>query len=203
MKVIALTGEIGAGKSAAAKVLEALGGVRLDADKIALSLWQRKDIKDKAVTRWGKNILDDEFNIIFAEIAKIIFNSSEEYKFCCELLHPVVMQQLAAKVSELKALNNYSFIVAEVPLLFEVDKNLWADWVDYILFIAADKAVRIQRCRERGWDDGELSRRESYYLPAFARKAHSDFIINNNQDLEYLITELADLLSKLNIKIKN
>ena len=203
MKVIALTGEIGAGKSAAAKVLEALGGVRLDADKIALSLWQRQDIKDKALARWGKNILDDEFNIIFAEIAKIIFNSREEYKFCCELLHPAVMQELAAKVNELKNLNNYNFIVAEVPLLFEVDNKLWRSWVDYILFIAADKATRIQRCHERGWDDDELSRRESYYLPAFARKAHSDFIINNNHDLEYLIKELAGLLNKLNIKINN
>ena len=113
------------------------------------------------------------------------------------------MQELAAKVNELKAFNNYNFIVAEVPLLFEVDNKLWRSWVDYILFIAADKAVRFQRCRERGWDDGELSRRESYYLPSFARKAHSDFIINNDRDLEYLIQELADLLSKLNIKIKN
>ena len=61
IKVIALTGEIGAGKSTAAKILEAMGGVRLDADEIALSLWQRQDIKDKAVTRWG-NILKTLFN---------------------------------------------------------------------------------------------------------------------------------------------
>ena len=206
IKVLALTGEIGAGKSTAAKILEAMGGVRLDADEIALSLWQREDIKDKAVTRWGNKILDDNSKIIFAEVAKIIFNSSEEYKFCCNLIHPAVMSELEAQVKNLKALNkyNFNFIIVELPLLFEVDKSLWHDfWVDYILFIAADKALRIKRCLARGWDEDELKRRESYYLPAFARKAKSDFIINNNQDLNILIKELAGVLNKLNIKIKD
>ncbi|MBQ4418097.1 MAG: dephospho-CoA kinase [Synergistaceae bacterium] len=204
IKVIALTGEIGAGKSTAAKILEAMGGVRLDADEIALSLWQRQDIKDKAVIRWGNKILDDNSKIIFAEVAKIIFNSSDEYKFCCNLIHPAVMSELEAQVKNLKALNKYNFIIVELPLLFEVDKSLWHDfWVDYILFIAADKASRVKRCAARGWDEDELKRRESYYLPAFARKAKSDFIINNNQDLNILIQELAGVLNKLNIKIKD
>ncbi|WP_341524238.1 dephospho-CoA kinase, partial [Fretibacterium fastidiosum] len=38
-RAIALTGDVGAGKSTVAGLLEGMGGVRLDADAIALEQW--------------------------------------------------------------------------------------------------------------------------------------------------------------------
>lgn len=199
MKVIAITGEIGAGKSAVSRIIEAMGGVRLDADAVALNLWKREDIKNAAVSHWGNLILDDNGDIIYAKIARLIFSpelasSKDDYKWCCSLIHPLVMTELEEQVMKLKNQNKNNFIIVEVPLLFEVGRNLWNKWIDYVIFVTASMETRIKRCLERGWDENELTRRENYYLPAAERMRQSDFIIDNNGDLESLIIKIIDIL---------
>ena len=49
MWVTAITGDIGAGKSTAAKIFEEMGALRIDADDIVKELWQSREIISKAV----------------------------------------------------------------------------------------------------------------------------------------------------------
>lgn len=199
MRVIAVTGEIGAGKSAVSRIIENLGGVRLDADAAALKLWKNKDIKNAAVSRWGGVILDKDGEIIYSQIARLIFspdlpNARVDYKWCCSLIHPLVMLELETQVINLKNDNNFKLAVVEVPLLFEVGREHWDKWVDDVIFVTAPRETRIKRCAERGWDEKELTRRENYYLPAGERMKQSDFVINNDGDLESLVFKIISIL---------
>lgn len=199
MKVIAVTGEIGAGKSAVSRIIENLGGVRLDADAAALKLWKDENIKNAAVSRWGDIILDGNGEIIYSQIARLIFSpdlpdAKADYKWCCSLIHPLVMRELEAQVINLKNNNNFELAVVEIPLLFEVGRENWDKWVDDVIFVTAPRETRIKRCAERGWDEKELVRRENYYLPAAERMKQSDFIINNDGDLESLVIKIINIV---------
>lgn len=54
MLVIGLTGDIGAGKSTVSSLLERMGAVVVDADKIVRQIWTRPEIIEAASKRWGR-----------------------------------------------------------------------------------------------------------------------------------------------------
>ncbi len=57
MLVIGLTGDVGAGKSILSFAWASQGARVISADSIVAELWERKDLADLAVERWGTSIL--------------------------------------------------------------------------------------------------------------------------------------------------
>ena len=190
-RAIALTGDVGAGKSTVAGLLEGMGGVRLDADAIALEQWRRPDIAQAAARRWGHRVLDPSGGVVRGAVAGRIFTDRTEYDWACELIHPLVMAELERRVA---ALSPDRWAVAEVPLLFEVGRP---SWVAAVVFVTAPRALRIARCRQRGWDEAELTRREAFYLPSDERMALSDFVLNNEGDLASLRREAEAIVREV------
>lgn len=178
---LAVTGDVGAGKSTAARLFESFGGVRLDADAVVAELWRRSDVVGAAVGRWGATILDPEGRVVPARVAARFFSSRAEYDWGCALLHPPVKAELARRVAALDP--DREWAVAEIPMLFESGVP---DWVTATVFVTAPRDVRMKRCRARGWDEAELLRRESFFLPSEERAARSDFVLCNDGGLEDL-----------------
>ena len=178
---VAVTGDVGAGKSTAARLFEALGGVRFDADAVAAELWEEADIVRAAVGRWGPGILDPQGRVVFARVAARLFSSRVEYDWGCALLHPKVKAELARRVAALDPERDWA--VAEIPMLFESGVP---DWVTATVFVTASRDTRAERCRARGWDGAELPRREAFFLPSAERAARSDFVLCNDGGLEDL-----------------
>ncbi len=189
MAVTAVTGDIGAGKSTAAKLLaRMLGCERLDADITAQALWERPDIKAQAVRRWGSDILDVSGNIIRSEAARHIFSSRTEYDFCNALLHPPVMLELRERSRNLDA------VVVEIPLLPEVGRP---EGLDTVIYVTAGFGVRAERCRiQRGWSRDELMRRESFLLPYDERISISSHIICNEGSVSELERQTGEIINE-------
>ena len=186
---VGVTGDVGAGKSTVARLMEAAGGVRLDADVVALALWERPDIRKAAVARWGTDILDPAGAIDRRAVATRIFSDPAEHRWCCDLFHPLVMVDLEHRVAGLSA---SQWAVVEVPLLFEVGRP---DWLTFVVFVTAPWEVRVERCRaQRGWDEAELRRREGFFLPSEERMKRSDFVINNAGDLATLKADVGRIV---------
>ena len=197
MAVTAITGDIGAGKSTAAKILaQKLSCPLLDADLITAELWRDEKVKEIFISRWGKKILDPSGeNIIKSEVSRLIFNDINEYKFCNSVLHPLVMRDIAVKVKHNSSCNTLvtrdtnvteqnKNIVIEIPLIFEAGRP---DFVDKVIYIAAGFDTRAQRCQaQRGWSIDELKRREGFLLPREKKILLSDFVIYNDGNLEEL-----------------
>ena len=183
MAVTAVTGEIGSGKSTAARILaEKLGCVCFDADRVAKGCWLCEDVKAQAASRWGSEILNTSGQLIIPKLAEHIFSSKSEHDFCSSLIHPIVMQGLR------ELAQNHSDSVLEIPLLPEAGRP---DWIDRVIYVAADFAVRAERCRvQRGWSVEELRRRESYLLPQNVRMSVCEVVIHNDGG----INELAELI---------
>ena len=193
MAAVAITGDIGAGKSTAAKLLaEKFSCPLLDADKITAELWHDESVKKIFVQRWGNKILDSSGEIIKSEISRRIFSDINEYNFCNSVIHPLIMSEIEAKCEQLALTNKY--IVAEIPLLFEACETR-PTWMDKIIYVAASFEVRAKRCFEqRGWSVDELRRRESFLMPRNEKISLSDFVIYNDSDLEKLKQNLSSKL---------
>ncbi|MBQ7593400.1 MAG: dephospho-CoA kinase [Synergistaceae bacterium] len=218
MAAIAITGDIGAGKSTVSKLLaEKLGCERLDADVVAKNLWLRDDVKAQAVNRWGEKILDASGKILIPEIARIIFTDETEHEYCNKMLHPLVMSELkrraaniinrefpstseqARKLEKVIVSDNLSHVtskpenvVIEIPLLFEAGSSF--DWINFVVYVTANFDVRAERCRvSRGWSFDELRRREKFLLPQNEKISMSDYIINNDGGISELERQIDDI----------
>jgi len=186
--VMAITGDVGAGKSTAAKILESMGWALLDADKIVAGLWRTPDVINAAVERWGEGILEDGA-VVRARIAALIFNDRAEYDWTMSLLHPLVKKEMRIRVEALKGEGRP--VVAEIQMLFEAGV---APWVSLKMFVTASRRVRLERCLARGWNEAEMSRRESFFMKSETRMALSDFVIHNDgslDDLRSLVQRIA------------
>lgn len=189
MAVIAVTGEIGSGKSTLSRILSRLKKCALiDADKTAAEVWTRPDVKRVFAQRWGNEMLDAEGNIIKAKIADKIFTDDEEHKFCDSIIHPVVMDEIHALTENIDA-------VAEIPLLPETGRP---EWIDRVIYTEADFSVRAERCRNsRGWSYDELTRREKFLLPKSERLAVCDYVIRTEGSLQDLKAQAVKLLQEI------
>ena len=189
MAVTAVTGDIASGKSSLSRILARLMKCALiDADKIAAEIWTRQDVKRLFAQRWGNDILDAEGNIIRQKIADKIFTDNEEHKFCDSIIHPLVMNEIHRLTENINA-------VAEIPLLPEAGRPFW---IKRVIYTEADFSVRAERCRgSRGWDDGELLRREKFLLPKSERLAICDYVIRTEGSLSDLRGQAVKLLQEI------
>ena len=192
--VIAVTGDIGAGKSTAAKLLaQKLSCEYLNADVIAKDLWHRDDVKAQAVNHFGNNILDSSGGIAIQKIAPLVFADESNNKFVNTLIHPLVMASLEDLSRSLCS------SVIEIPLLFEAGRR---NFIDRVIYVAAEFALRVRRCEvQRGWRIDELMRREKFLLPRENKIAVSDYVIHNDKSISELEKQIMKLGHKLGDKL--
>ena len=179
--VIAVTGDVGAGKSTVSRLFESLGGFLIDADRVVAELWLRPEVIAAAVERWGTDILDGG-RVVHARVAQRVFaGNRREYDWLTALLHPRVKEEIKRRLDLLRVDGKWA--VVEIPLLFEAGV---ASWVTVKVFVTASREVRLARCRARGWDEAEMARRESFFMPSPERMALSDYVVRNDGDLNEL-----------------
>ena len=176
MYVIALTGDVGAGKSSMARAWHGQGATVLDADRIARDQWREPAIKEAAVRRWGKGILTEAGEVDLSRVSALGFATDEDYRFMCALIHPSTLTEMNRQIRSLRG-----WVVAEIPLLFEAGIP---SWVDQIAYATASVSFRIERGRVRGWTGGEIIRRERWLLPSDTKKTRADWVFENHGSIE-------------------
>ena len=186
MLVIGLTGDVGGGKSSVALLWEKEGARIIDADKIVRELWQEPEIIGAAVARWGSAILDSDGSVRPQAVARLAFSDVREYRWLCDLIHPEVVKRMERAVFA-----SSGWVVAEIPLLFEVGVPWWVDFVVYVAAPLSERLVRLSSAR--GWGEEELRDREAHLLPREEKTRSSHWVIENDGTPEKLRTKAAGL----------
>lgn len=140
---IGLTGGIGSGKSTVANLFAKLGAPVIDADLISHKLTQiGTPCFKKIVAYFGSEILNPKGDLNRAKLKKIIFDSPEKKTWLENLLHPLIRDEMAKQVLELK----FPYCIVMIPLLAEAQQH---PMVDRILVVDLPREAQLQRVLAR------------------------------------------------------
>ena len=90
---------------------------------------------------------------------------------------------------------NEKVVFVSIPLLFETKQE---EMFDKIIFISADKETRLKRLIERNNYTKEYAlTRINSQMDEEEKLKKSDFIVQNNSDLEHLKDGIKDILNNL------
>ncbi|MDR3280827.1 MAG: dephospho-CoA kinase [Synergistaceae bacterium] len=191
MFTVAVTGEVGAGKSALTHVWRELGANVFDLDSIAKKQWSRPEIMEKVVERWGQDMYKNGAPD-FKKIGEMVFRGGDEYEFAMRATHPGAIADITKEVHNLGG-----WIVMEIPLLFEVG---WYDLIDCIICVTSTDDLRIKRNSARGWNEDEITKRERFLIGSRKKQAMSDMVlcnIGNMEAWEARARELGEFMRKM------
>ena len=196
--IIGLTGGIGSGKSAAAKLFKDIGIDLIDADDLARdSLSIDSEGYKLFIEEFGDKYLDEKKNINRESIRKLIFNDSDAKSKLENIIHPIVRSGIETFIKNKKS--DYCIIV--VPLIFETNSS---KIYDRVLVIDCDVGVQISRTSKR--DNQTKSDIENIVNKQATREQRlsiADDVIVNNGSLDLLRNEVLKIHKKYLEIVKN
>jgi dephospho-CoA kinase len=187
--VIGVTGGIASGKSAVARLFEQAGLVRLDADAVARQTTDLPAIRAGLRQRFGEIVPPLPLPLDRAALASIAFRDPDARADLDALTHPAIRAHLLAGLAAARDAGRS--VVLDVPLLLE---GGLAAHCDAVVFVETPDAVRLERAAARGWDDGELARREAAQLPLPVKRSRATATIDNSSTLLHAAQQVERLL---------
>jgi dephospho-CoA kinase len=192
MFLIGLTGGIAAGKTTVAAHWVSLGGIEIDADKLAREVVEPGTEGLEQIREvFGESVFNSEGSLDRQNLGEIIFNDASKRVALEEIIHPLVRQ----RASELLAgLPEKSMVIYTVPLLVEANVSLP---FDVIVSVEAPEADRVKRLvSSRGMSSEQALARIKSQASAIERAAAADYILNSNQPLTSLLSDASALWNK-------
>ncbi|NLM75647.1 MAG: dephospho-CoA kinase [Clostridiaceae bacterium] len=195
MKIIGVTGGIGAGKTLVSSILKELGAVVIDADKLSREAVEKgKPAYRKIIEVFGSDILDSNRYIDRKKLGRIVFNNPALRRKLEEIVHEEVVNCIFKKLDELKQGGYKGLVVLDVPIPVE---HGFLDVADQVWVVTAKEETRIKRVQERsGLSREETIRRMKSQLPQEDYIALADVVIENEGSIENLKKKVTDLLKK-------
>jgi dephospho-CoA kinase len=179
---IGLTGGIGSGKSAVARLLAKRGAVVVDADRIAREVVEPGTPGLAAVVEaFGQDVLRPDGTLDREQLGTVVFADQDALRRLNAIVHPLVGARSAQLVAAAPA---GSVLVNDVPLLVE---NKLAGNYDLVLVVEAPGEVRIARLvRDRGMTTEAAEARIGAQASDDERRAVADVVIANDGTLDEL-----------------
>ena len=157
MKVIGITGGVGAGKSEILKYLkEKYGAIVVEADKVGHLLMEPGGAcYYSIVEKFGSSILNGDQTINRGKLGKIVFADEALLGELNTIIHPRVKSYIVSEIAKERAYHRTKYFVVEAALLLEDHYDVICDELWYI---HTDEKVRAARLKEsRGYDDEKIA----------------------------------------------
>jgi len=191
MRVIALTGGIGCGKSLAAEYFADFGAIVIDADQLARAGIERGSAGfDQVVSIFGDSILKNG-DIDRRALGELVFKDPSSKVKLENIIHPWVRQEFEEAVDSLKADET---LVYEIPLLFETGGQ---DRFDIVVTIESSMENRVTRLRARGLHISEIEARIAAQATREQRESIADFLIENDGSEDELLRKVENIWDEL------
>ena len=199
MFIIGLTGGIGSGKSAAAKILKELGLKVIDLDQITHELMRPGELGYIEIKKeFGEKYIDTKGAIDRKLLREEIFSSFDLKKRIESILHPIIFEECNKQLNLLKHEN---YIVLVIPLLFET-KN-YISLIDESLLIDCDLEAQIERVIKRdNVSKALVNRIIKNQMNRQEKQLLADKVILNDGNINHLKTQLDSYYKKLHMDIK-
>ena len=182
MKLVGLTGGIGAGKSSVSARLAARGAVIVDADAIVREVQATgTPVFDAIVERFGPGVVGPDGELDRPALAAIVFPDPEALKELNALVHPAVGVEVLRRVDEQRGTDRV--VVLDVPLLVESGRYRASG----VIVVDVPPEVAVERLvRDRGMTEEDARARMARQVSREERRARADLVIDNSGPPEAL-----------------
>ena len=198
MKIIGITGGVGAGKT---QILEYLnnkyGATICMADEVGKKL-QKKGTEcfDEIVAHFGEEILDEKGELDRTKLSDIVFADRVELSVLNGIVHPKVKEEIQKKIAreERKSTN---LMLIEGALLIE---DHYEELCEEFWYIYTEPEIRRARLKEsRGYSDEKIDAIFRKQCTDAEFRTHCAQVIDNNSTKEAVYERVDILLGKLGI----
>lgn len=188
MKLIALTGGIGSGKSTVLNEFKKLGAEVMSCDEISHRIMLRGGSAYTEVTdKFGSTILNEDKEIDRKRLAAIVFSDNEKLELLNRITHRLIYAEIDKQIKESSA----AVVCVEIPLLFTTVSPLE---IDLKIAVVASEDIRIKRVMERdGMSADEVRARMAKQLSDDEMRKKADCVIENNGDMETLCSAVKEI----------
>lgn len=178
MKKIAITGNIGSGKSWVSLLFESLGIPVFYSDDEAKRLYSRPDIREAMTLRFGTELYGPDGQLNKPYLSSLIFNDASAMADVERILYPA----LNAWFDDWAEGQDAPYVLYESAIIFE--KHLEGRF-DGVVMVTASEATRLRRVMLRDCcDEAAVRRRMALQWPDALKCARADHVIVHDADDE-------------------
>ena len=195
MKVIGLTGGIGAGKSTVTNYLRKQGYLVIDADAIAHQITEKGSPALKKIALYfGAEVLYEDGSLNRKKLAAFVFSDEEKKRQLEQLTTVEVVYIIKTQLEDLRKKGKQDIVFVDAPLLFETGADKLTDMV---WLVDADMEARISRVMDRDGTSREaVVSRVQNQMDSSEKKKLSAEIIDNSKGKEELYQQIEYLLMR-------
>ncbi len=195
MLSVALTGNIGAGKSTVADLFRRWDAFVIDADALVREAQAPgSPALAEIAARFGPGMLRADGTLDRAALRARVLRDADELAALNRIMHPRVHQR-RRELLEQAGQRGDRIVVSDIPLLFEAGDP--AEF-DAVVLVDAPEPLRRERLlASRRIPPGELDRLIAAQLGSAAKRPRSDYVIENDGDLGALERSAATVWQAL------
>jgi dephospho-CoA kinase len=194
MLSVALTGNIGAGKTTVAELFKTWGATVIDADQVVREVQAPgQPALTRIARRFGVGVIRTDGTLDRAALRAKVVRDPAALADLNRIVHPEVHRRRRELLAEARARGD-RIVVSDIPLLFESGDP--AEF-DAVVLVDAPEAVRRGRLRARALPPEELEGLMAAQLPPATKRPRSDYVIDNDGDLATLERAAASVWQAL------
>lgn len=196
MKIIGITGGVGAGKTEILEYLNNKYGASIcHTDKVAKKLQKKGGIcYDAIVEHFGREILNEKEELDRERLSDIVFSDPAELEALNRMVHPSVRAEVDRMIQQEKRKNTNLFII-ESAILIEADYGVVCDELWYIY--VDDDTRRKRLYYSRGYDAKKIDDIIAAQLPKEQFLRNCDRAIDNSGDFSETMLQLDQIIKDL------
>lgn len=205
MKIIGITGGVGAGKSEVLSFLEkACGAFVIQADRVGhLVMEPGTRGYRRIVEAFGERVLKEETEhpaagrerpVDRGVLGEIVFHDPEKRKVLNGIIHPEVKSFIRGEIERVEKAGNYRLFVMEAALLIE---DHYEEICGEFWYIHASEAVRRERLlKSRGYTEEKITAIFHSQQPEAVFRARCQAVIENGGSMEETHAQILRLLRR-------
>ena len=203
---VGLTGDLGSGKSTAARMLAERGAVVLSSDEMGRALMQPGQLGyAQIVEAFGSEVIAADGTLDRKKLAALAFDAKQpRIEELNAIIHPAVIERQVEQLAELERTSPEAIAVVESALIFSTQhapRGSWRDRFDCVLVVDTPEEVKIARFVDRIAAGRPLTAGEREEFEADARRRlqvqHATvypgdcLVLHNDGDVEFLEQQVA------------
>jgi dephospho-CoA kinase len=184
MLSVALTGNIGAGKTTVAELFKRWGATVIDADQLVREAQSPgQPVLKKIAARFGGEVIRSDGTLDRPALRAKVLDDPAALAELNRIVHPEVHRRRQLLLDEARARGD-RVVVSDIPLLFEAaDPSEF----DAVILVDAPEAVRRARVLSvRSIAPQEVERMMAAQMDSALKRNRSDYILDNDGDLPAL-----------------